>query len=1178
MLCFFLTVPSSSIIRSNNNLLKCVYCQIEIPKNEYQYHLRTNVHKSNSILRSEFENIDIIATAFKNRIITYRLNPSEMYLTPEAFLMDNWKDVMNLLNVCLKKHNCIKVNFELFAYFVLPTTGEQELKSFNSKFELVYHSTDKNDLYLNIINTFERKLSEFQHCGSGWSCLFMNHLEINVNKYNPLRGGSYIELPNVLKRSKSCINIQNNDNHCFLWSIVAALFPQKRNVCRTNSYPHYSTVLNISDMMFPPSNPDIRHFEKINPNISVNIYGLDNSKHIVTGPLYVTKSRKRNHVNLLYIEKNGKGHYCLVKDLLRLVKRQITHHKGKMFFCDVCLQCFASSKKYNSHMCNKILTVLPEKNTILQFKNYEKQQKINFVIYADFESLLLNCNDFITENTRIYKAHQPSCFGYYICCSHNRNLNKYVTYRGPDCVEKFVTYLLSDIEMIYNILSKALPMSPLTKNQENNFNNATVCHICKQLLFDDKVRDHDHVTSQYRGAAHSHCNLMHRVCSFVPVVFHNLAGYDCHLFIKELAKYEGYFKIIPKTKEQYISLTKIIQTKQIKFIDSLQFLNSSLDVLSRNLNDDEFIHLSNEFHNADLLKLLKRKGIYPYDYMDSFLKYEENCLPPKECFYNSLKCEHITDEDYKHAEQIWQSLKLKSLGEYTDLYLKTDVLLLCDIFENFRDTCLRYYNLDPAYYTTAPSLSWDAMLLYTKVQLELISDLEIYELLEKGIRGGLAQCSLRNARANNKYLPNFDDSEESTFLIYLDCNNLYGYAMTKKMPISDFRFLSPAEVYAINITNVPDNSDYGYILEVDLSYPDHLHKHHRDLPFAPEKFIPPGSKTPKLIASLYDKFKYVIHYVHLKECLKNGLVLKKIHRVLTFRQENFLQKYIDLNTQLRQASSSSFEKNLFKLMNNAIFGKTIENRRKQVNIKLATTWNDKKNKTNKHLSAANLIAKPNFKNITIFSKNFVAIHLSPEKLNLDRPIYIGFTVLEYAKQHLFKFHYDYIKNKYKNKARLCYTDTDSLLYFIKTKDIYQDMKQDILNFDTSNFDVKNSFEMPRVHAQIPGLFKDELAGDIITEFIGLRAKLYCIKSLNGETRKAKGVNKSITKRLRLHNYNKALLSDSTFKCKMNTIKSIKHMLFSQEINKIVINRTDDKRQILLNQIDTLPWGHCDTIF
>ncbi|CAH1643155.1 unnamed protein product [Spodoptera littoralis] len=1181
------SVKSSSTVSPSRSYINCDKCKIEIPRHEYRYHKRTNIHKSNCLIKSEFEHIDIIATAFKNRIMTYRLNPSieDEYLLPEAFLDGKRDDVFKLVELSLIKNTCIKVNFELFAYFILPKSGEQQLKSFNTKYEVIYKSTDFDEIYLNVRETFKMKLTEFEHCESGWSLTSLSHLEININKYSPMRGGSYIELPEVIKKTKSCINIQNNDEYCFLWSILAALFPVKNNVCRTSSYPHFSTIFNITGMSFPLSPKDIRLFENNNSDLSINIYGLD--KHFnVTGPLYTTNFRRDKHINLLYYEKENRAHYCLIKNLLRLVRRQVSKHKGRMYLCETCLQFFTSETKFHSHACSKIITLLPDKNSMLQFKHFERQQKINFVIYADFESLLCNFNEVNTEknkNTIKNKLHQPSCFAYYVCCSHDCNLNKFVSYRGPDCVQVFVKKIIEETKSIHEILTTKKTMKPMTPEQIDNYRSASTCHICKKILFDDKVRDHDHITSEYRGAAHSHCNLIYRVCPFIPVVFHNLSGYDSHLFIRELAKYDGEIKIIPKTKEKYLSITKNIETSkynkplQIKFIDSFQFLNTSLDNLSKSLESSDFLNLRSVFPDDEKFCLIRRKGVYPYEYIDSWQKYNETQLPPKHCFYNSIQKEHITDSEYEHAQTIWSCFNINSLGDYTDLYLKCDVLLLCDIFENFRNICLQHYNLDPAYYISSPGLSWDAMLLYTGIQLELIHDLEMYNMIEKGIRGGLAQCSHRYAKANNIYLPHFDDSKPSTYLVYLDCNNLYGHAMTRKLPISDFKFMTSQEIVSFRLFDIPDDAEYGYILEVDLMYPEYLHNLHSDLPFAPEKFIPIGGKTEKLIANLYDKYNYVIHYIHLKECIKNGLVMKKIHRILQFKQENFLKKYIDLNTQLRQSAKTSFEKDFFKLLNNSVFGKTIENKRKQIHVRLVTKWNDNKNRTNKTIGAEKLIAKPNLKSICIFSEDFIAIQLTPDKLVLDRPIYVGLSVLEYAKQHMYNFHYDFIKNKYGDNVKLCYTDTDSLLYLIHTQNFYKDLNENIIKFDTSNFDFNNPYSIPKINNKIPGLFKDELGGDVISEFTGLRAKLYCIKSIKTQINKAKGVSRPITKKLKISNYKRVLFKNITLQCKMNMIKSSKHVLYSQEVNKVILNRVDDKRIVQTNQIDTLPWGHCDHI-
>lgn len=1135
-------------------------------------------------MKTEFKNIEIIATAFKNRILTYRLNPTEIYQTPEAFLYDNLKNVVKLINMCLMKGNCLKVNYELFANFALPHSEHEQLKSFNTKNTVILKHTDLNENYLNAISTIKQKFAEFEHCESGWSYLSISHLEININKYCPLRGGSYIDLPVKVKNTKSCLNIQNNDDCCLLWCIVAALYPSERNVCRMSSYPHYSSVLNTKGMSFPSTISDVKILEKNHSDLSINIYGLDSSSN-VTGPLYKSNVRKSNHVNLLYIEKNGNYHYCLIKDLLRLVRNQVSKHKDRMYLCEDCLQFFSSVSKYSTHHCSEVLSILPAKNTFLKFDSYERQQKINFVIYADFESILSSYTGSKNNtSTKTLRLHEPSCFGYYICCSQDPTLNKYVTYRGPDCVKIFIERLIRDVKEIFDVQKLAKPLLKLSKHQEDQFHRDTVCHICHNLLFDDKVKDHDHFTGLFRGSAHNLCNLLYRKCSFVPVIFHNLSGYDSHLFIRELANFEGEIKIIPQTKEKYLTLTKYLITDdphcsiQIKFLDSFQFLNSSLDNLSQTLSAKDFKHLYQEFKNEDQFNLMRKKNIYPYDYVDSWSKYDDKSLPDRKEFFNSLTQEDISNDEYFQALHAWNIFNIQSLGEYTDLYLKSDVLLLCDVFENFRNTCLQYYKLDPAYYVTSPGLSWDAMLLCTNVQLELLHDIDMYQLLEKGIRGGLAQCSLRHAKANNKYLPDYDDRKETSYLVYLDCNNLYGFAMTKRMPISEFHFLNEKEMSNFNISDTNEDDEFGYILEVDLEYSNDLHVSHSDLPFASEKFIPPGGKTQKLIANLYDKHNYVIHYIHLKECIKQGLILKKNHKILSFRQDNYLKKYIDLNTQLRQKSTSAFEKDFFKLLNNAIFGKTIENKRKHVNVKLVTYWNDTKNKTKKVLGAQELIAKPNFHSASVFSENFVAIQLKHEKVKLDRPIYIGFSVLEYAKTHLYQFHYNFIKKTYENNVKLCYTDTDSLLYLIHTDDFYEDMKEHLSEFDTSNFDVNNPYNIPMTNAKVPGLFKDEMGGDVIHEFVGLRAKLYCIKTAKVQIKKAKGVSKSATKKLDLSDYTKTLIHNKNLKCKMNMIKSIKHTLYTQEVNKLVLNRDDDKRQILPNQIDTLPWGHYETIF
>lgn len=526
----------------------------------------------------------------------------------------------------------------------------------------------------------------------------------------------------------------------------------------------------------------------------------------------------------------------------------------------------------------------------------------------------------------------------------------------------------------------------------------------------------------------------------MPVFFHNLTGYDSHLFIKEIAQTfpNDTLSVIPLNHEKYISFSqKISEYFEIRYLQSYRFMASSLDEVSKTLDKNKFNILDKSFGNV-LAKFLKRKGVFPYEYVNSFLKLKETQLPPIEMFFSKLTQKNISIKDYEYAKKIWKKFNIQNLGEYSDLYLKTDVLLLADVFENFRDICYKIYNLDPKHYFTAPGLSWDAMLKFSEVELELISDVDMLHFLKKGIRGGVSQCSGRYSKANNKYMTSYNPDEESKFLMYVDATNLYGWAMSRKLPYDQFRWLNENEITQIDLDNIDGNSKDGYIFEVDLEYPQNVHDYHNDYPFCPENIIPPNGALPKLIPNLYDKTKYIIHQNALKQCLNSGLKLLKIHRVLAFRQKNWLKSYIDLNIKHRQNAKNEFEKMFFKLMINAVYGKTMENIEKRRDVKLITNW--KKN-GNRH-GAEFLIAKPNFHFCTIFDENFVAIEMKRTQFIYNKPIYVGLAVLDISKTLMYYFHYNIMKSKYQKNLKILYTDTDSFIYEIKTDDLYMDIKND----------------------------------------------------------------------------------------------------------------------------------------
>lgn len=246
------------------------------------------------------------------------------------------------------------------------------------------------------------------------------------------------------------------------------------------------------------------------------------------------------------------------------------------------------------------------------------------------------------------------------------------------------------------------------------------------------------------------------------------------------------------------------------------------------------------------------------------------------------------------------------------------------------------YNLDPCQYYTTPGLSWDAMLKTTQIEIELLTDINMHNFIMKGIRGGLVQCVKRHSVANNKYLHDYDPNKKSNYIIYLDVNNLYGYAMSQYIPYKNFEWKE--DIKSFNLMNIEPDAEIGYILEVDLEYSESLHDYHNDLPFCAENKRNENMKYTKLIADFTHKTNYIIHYRNLQQCLKHGIVLTKIHRILQFNQSDWLKKYIDYNNHFRTLATNDFEKNFFKLLNNAVYGKTMENVDKRKEIKLVCSW------------------------------------------------------------------------------------------------------------------------------------------------------------------------------------------------------------------------------------------------
>ena len=1134
------------------------------------------------------------ASAFRSYTNQYVMTNKNLGLGPKEFLVYAKPPITNIFN----SNRNIKTI--LYLHVKMSQGERMEEFAFHSKgLRIILDGTNVNDAYDEMVEEIleEKDKAEMAE-GSGWRFEKVIKLVLHTTRWDTINAGSYIELPQALKNKKAIINMKNQDDKCFLWSVLRALNPKDNHPERIdNDLKSKEDILNMEGIQYPVNFRGIDRFESQNPEISITVLGYNKDERVNT--LKVSKYTGSKHDIVLLLIKDGENsHYCLVKNTSALLASQINRHKGTSNICLNCMNGFVSKDSLKKHKeyCynNECVNInMPPPNTFLKFVKFYCSERVPFVVYADFESFIkpmLSCDPNPNRSyTKKYQKHKPSGFSYYIKSlyedvkkSEKRTYIK-TKKEDPDAEDVFVKWLEEDVKEIANITPKKIIF---TEEEKKQFDNASDCWICGEEIknTNDKVRDHCHYTGRYRGAAHYKCNLKYRKPKDVPVFFHNLSGYDSHLFIRSLASPnpKETIECIPNNEEKYITFTKnkIVgqytnkkgevkdKTFKIVFKDSLKFMRSSIRALVNNLPKDGFKNIS-KYYTPEEVELIKQKGFYPYEHMDTEEKFNETKIPPRETFYSKLSGKGITEKNYKHVCNVWNTFKMKTFKDYHKLYNETDVLLLADVFENFRDLCLKIYGLDPVHYYTAPGLSWDACLKITNINLELLSDPNMLLMFEKGIRGGISMISNRYGKANNKYMgKSFNRNKLIKYLMYLDENNLYGCAMSKKLPTHGFKWLSIGEM-----ENLFDNQveqvweKTPCILEVDLEYPENLHDLHNDYPFCPER-IKCKNGVEKLIPNLRNKTKYVIHYKNLIQCLKAGLKLKKIHNGIKFIESEWMKPYIEMNTNLRTQAKNNFEKDFYKLMNNSVFGKTMENIRNRVNVKLVNTEKELKK----------LTAKPNLKSPPkIFSENLVSVHLKKTSLTMDKPVYLGMCILDLSKTIMYDFHYNYIKPKYGEKAKLLFTDTDSFMYEIETEDFYKDISKDVKDrFDTSDYPENHPSGIPTgINKKVLGMVKDEAAGKIIKEFVGLRAKLYSFIMEDGkENKRCKGVKKQVVKSSITHeDYKTCLRTGKEQLRKQNILRSYNHEVYTEEVNKVALSALDDKRYILNDGIHTLAWGH-----
>ena len=577
--------------------------------------------------------------------------------------------------------------------------------------------------------------------GSGWVEEGIKIAYLEVNKYEPIRGGSFIPTPSKLRNKQAIINVKNKDDECLRWAIRAALFPAQRNGDRPGSYPR-DDGLDFTGIDFPTPLSQISKIEEQN-NLAITVFGWCEGKTVVVRVSEVEDPNTRR-IHLMILTNKHTTHYCYIKSLSRLLASEYAAGR-RIHFCERCLQGFSSERVLNDHLyyCRGVKgrparVEMPKKGeNSLFFENYQNQMKKPWVIYADFESIVEKIHGCTPDpgqsSTTETSVHKPCGFCMLAVRSDGETKGPYL-YRGEDTVRAFLHYIqLLESEIREELLNKA--KLKMTRADWDDFNSARDCHICSKPLikenerdaigvydpdtgkyaglvhrhtnkcyqnvynmytqgedgqlwyypfigprnkrqkppkdafaqedclfcgepliqnsFRDAVKDHCHITGECRGAAHGYCNINYfrtnPKTEVVPVIFHNLKGYDAHHIMSGIAEVQSDLKCIPNNMEKYVSFS----LGKLRLIDSLGFLQSSLDALVGTNKPESFTIMASHEEDPTRRKLLLQKGHYPYEYMDAWSRFEETALPPKEAFYSELKREGISDEDYAHAQAVW---------------------------------------------------------------------------------------------------------------------------------------------------------------------------------------------------------------------------------------------------------------------------------------------------------------------------------------------------------------------------------------------------------------------------------------------------------------------------------------------------------------------------------------------
>lgn len=969
----------------------------------------------------------------------------------------------------------------------------------------------------------------------------------------------------------------------------------------------------------------------------------------------------------------------------------------KKVFATLCPKCannFECPSALKEHMeeClvrdkNYRIINLPKKREYLQLSGRDKIKlsMLHTFMVADFESVLSPLNE-ENGNQLMESEHLPCAYSL-LMESDYEALCKFRTFIGTgpqNTIEDFCNMILEWSTEVYSYYQRNITMLPLTPEQKEEYDEATECYICGNPFLPAKgkrkVRDHDHLTGQFIGAACEGCNINRRPDRmYIPLFFHNGKNYDTHLLIKEITKaqYDCKFEGIAQNSQKIMSFKimrfeneeqpdgSVVTTRSmcdIKVLDSILFLLSSLGKLTEvqkhksQWNGDpmteeamggyrdvfpityrwsnliymppyfDAAYVQSENYYDPRITLALRKNAYPYLWFNNFEKFSYPIGELTKLFDNRVYTaftENVTSEFKANFEdnigvyhKVIEVFNFQFVWEYVKLYVSMDVLQLADILQETRIVYQRVHRLDMFQFYGLPGYTWAAFQLHIdaspyKPWLFMEGEMDKVCFIARAIRGGCSGCMLRYSYVNNKFMEDkalFRPEKPHKYLLYLDANNLYGWSMSQDLPYGEFEWYSSERIVYFN--GQEDNyecfiRDYldelgdgrGAYIMCDLEFPWYIHDKLNFYPLAPESgYVPEewisnysrmlhelagskhDSKSRLLLQSLTKRVKYVTYYKNLRFYLRMGMKLTHIYKILEFKEAPLMRSYIDLNTQMRNKAESVAEKNQWKNANNSAYGKTFEN---QLNYSILKFISGEE--------AFNKAVKdPGFDGCVFASDNLMLGRMKYTSVDFNKPIYLGATITELAKLHMFEFYYDVLMDHFgQDNIKLCMTDTDSVLVEVQCEDIYEEIAKIQRKYDSP---IDTSPLKPAVvekygiigeHNKEVGYFKPEADPIAIQEFVGLRPKVYSTREMNTNDAhmRCKGTPKSSMEMFVRHqNYIECLFHDYQAdrmrqRVDVSMIRSKDHHIYSIQTSKVSLSCNDSKRFILQDNIHSFAYGH-----